>query len=303
MQNPNEKPKYIEDSFELEEFKERFNRSKRINAKIRTDKKNIRRLSALSVVLLFFAVFFAYQVLDYYAGLNQNARINEKAREIAEVEAPKPAVPAQPPVEPEPVEEEAESVPEPEPRVVLDKILNLREAFSNDDIMGYLKIDGTNIDYVVAQAADNEYYLRRDLSGEKSNAGTVFMDYECDAYELSRNTVIYGHNMRNGSMFHNLRYYNDREFYNNHRYISLTTPYEETIWEVFAFYNTTTTFNYIQVIFPDDASFEALLSEMKGKSLYDTGVEVGPEDKILSLSTCANTTDDARLVLNAKLVN
>ena len=130
----------------------------------------------------------------------------------------------------------------------------------------------------------------------------VFMDYENDTDTIGRNTVLYGHNMRNGSMFHNLRYYRDKQFYEDHRYVKFSTLYEETVWEIFAVYDTTIAFNYIQVRFRDDEDFMSLISQMYEKSLYKTGIEIGPEDKVLTLSTCTSTNDVARFVVSARLI-
>lgn len=316
MNNPNEKSLFIEDGFDLEELKSRARGLKRKNALLRKYKKVSKLLIAISCILVLSAVFSAGWVINYYSEAKKAEQINEKVLEISGVGLDHQMLTinedtATPPViddteETAPFQvgdgEEAVIPVTEEDRAVLDKIANLREAFSNEDIVGYLQIDNTNISYAVAQSNDNEFYLRRDLNGEKSSAGSVFMDYECDAYNLSRNTVIYGHNMRNGSMFHNLRYFTDPEYFAERRFIRLTTPHEETLWEIFAFYETDTDFYYIQVVFPNDESFLSLVSEMKEKSIYDTGIEVGSDDRILTLSTCANTASEARFVLNARLV-
>lgn len=294
MQNPNEQRRYIEDDFELSDFKKRFVKLKRKNERIRKNRKIARLLSVISVILLIFVAFFFNRTLNYYAEMKKNTLTNKLAHEIAVT-----GIDTTADFKTDDLTASGASI---ETRPVLDKISRLRETFSNDDIVAYLKIDGTAIDYAVAQTKDNEFYLNRDLYTEKNVAGSIFMDYECDPFALSQNTVIYGHNMRNGSMFHNLRNFADKDYCMERRFISLTTPYEETTWEVFAFYQTGTDFYYIQVFFPDDDSFMSLVSMMKEKSMYDTGVEVLADDKILTLSTCANTTDDTRYVLNAKLV-
>lgn len=297
---------YIEDDFNLNEASVK---------PVRNNKNKKKQTSKMFVVLyIIFFICLSYLVIlliGKHKEANSVEQINEAAREIIMIE-PVPFIAE--PVEPvEPAENASDMaddkselamvtpVPD-EPKVLLEKIIALRELLGNDDIVGWLTIEGTAVDNVVVQASDNEYYLRRDINGEHSTAGTFFMDYENNTYDLDRNTVIYGHNMRNGSMFHDLRYYTDRAYYDEHRYILLMTPYEETIWEVFAFYETSTDFYYIQVIFPDDDAFMTLLSGIKEKSLYDTGVDVTTDDSILSLSTCADSSRDTRYALHAKRV-
>ena len=309
------KQKFMEDSFDLEETRTLFKKKARKSQEIKKAKKAISVYTVLSAVLALAIVLIIYKIAVYYIELENSRRIAQMAREfVAATPAPTPVptpVP-RPTITPEPVyEHEPEPEDEiiidlepeiPEERVILDKIKNLREAFSNDDIVGYLKIEGTNIDYAVVQSTDNEFYLHRDLNLKNNAAGSIFMDYENNPHEIDRNIVIYGHNMRNGTKFHNLRHYRDRQFYENNRYISFTTLYEETTWEIFAIYETTIDFHYIQVIFKSDDEFISLISQMKAKSLINTGIEVGPNDRVLTLSTCRGTHDDDRFVVSAKLI-
>lgn len=306
------------DEFDLEQHKNKFMKMMHKNRKIRMEKRWEKRLTIVAAGLLIVTAGMAgYRFYRYSIETHKNQAIYEKALaalqntpaptytpmsssapedDIIFTEAPVLADEAETTAEPEPA-----ATPEPEePKVLLEKIQKLRETFTNDDIVGFLSIIGADVDLPVAQSEDNEYYLKHDLNGEINAAGTVFMDYECDAYELSRHTVIYGHNMRNGSMFHHLRYYNDPDYWRAHPIISLTTPYEETTWEIFAVYQTSTDFYYIQVLFPHDEAFNALVSEMKKKSIYETGVAVDEEDYILTLSTCSAGVADTRMVVSAK---
>jgi len=187
--------------------------------------------------------------------------------------------------------------------VIREHFEALRKEYGNDDIIGYLIIEGTSIDYPVTQAEDNHFYLSHDIYKDSSTAGWIFLDYENNIDKEDRNTVIYGHNMRRDIMFHSLRNYVSEDFYKNHRYIIFNTIYEDYIWEVFSFYKADTSFNYIQVIFPAQEDYGSMLSEMEARSLYDTGVEVTSDDRILTLSTCVGGNEDERYVLHAKLLN
>jgi sortase B len=194
------------------------------------------------------------------------------------------------------------SSPTPTPKQILPLFAQIRQEYDNDDIVGYLKIDGTSIDYLVTQSSDNSHYLDKDIYQNYSVAGWVFMDYENDILRDDFNTIIYGHNMRKDIMFHALRYYKSKEFFESHRFITFNTAYEEMTWEVFSFYRASIQFPYVQVLFSSEDEFMELAYDMKSRSAYDTGVEIGPGDRILTLSTCSMETEDTRYVVNAKLV-
>lgn len=182
--------------------------------------------------------------------------------------------------------------------------LDLMEMYSNDEIVGYLKIEGTTIDYPVVQHTDNEFYLEKNIYKEPDVSGWVFLDYENSIVNFDKNTIIYGHNMKQDIMFHALRNYRSEDFFNEHRYIVFNTLYEDTVWEVFSFMKTHVSLNYLQVQ-PNDKEYKKLLSDIKSQSMYDTGVDVNITDKILNLSTCSVDPAESmyRYVLSAKLVD
>lgn len=189
-----------------------------------------------------------------------------------------------------------------------EEILELQNIFSNNEIIGYLKIDGTSILYPVAQTIDNDFYLEHDLYKNENSSGSLFMDFENQipssnaVFPVDKNNIIYGHNMKDGTQFHNLRFYIDYQYYVANKYIELTTLYSETKWEVFSFYETDTEFNYTNTNFKTDEIYRDFLQEVVNKSLYQTDCEISFEDTILTLSTCTNE-DDKRYVLTAKLIH
>jgi len=189
----------------------------------------------------------------------------------------------------------------PEPLAIRQKFLDLMAETGNGDIVGWIKIEGTSVDYPVVQWADNDYYLLRDLGGIPDAAGSIFMDYENDVTKPDRNTIIYGHNMKADIMFHSLRNYTDEEYFKKHRYIGFDTLYEDGVWEVFSFYRSDISFYFIQAVFVE-GEFEELVRGMKARSMYDTGVEIGGGDRVLTLVTCTGDDRDVRYVLNARLV-
>jgi sortase B len=193
------------------------------------------------------------------------------------------------------------ATPEPTP-FINQYILDLREEYGNEDIVGYLKIEDTSIDYPVVQSTDNDYYLSYNAYKKSDKNGALFLDYENDTSRDDPNTIIYGHNMLLDNMFHSLRYYRTVDYYNSHRYIIFDTLYAEQTWEIFSVYITLTDFEYIQVYFSGLDKFGAMLNIIKQSSLYETGVDVTQNDRILQLSTCTSGAPDERLVIAAKLV-
>jgi len=209
--------------------------------------------------------------------------------------SPKPRPTAEPSAIPEPMSESP---------VNAEYLEQLRREYDNDDVVGYLKIDGTSIDYPVVQSDNNQFYLEHNIYKKSDRAGWVFLDFENDTSRDDLNTIIYAHNMRDDVMFHSLRNYTSKDYFESHRYITFNTEYADQTWEVFSFYRAPTSFYYIQVFFPTHDDFVNLLMEMKSRSIYDTGVEVSQDDRVLILSTCVGGNDrNERYVLNARLVD
>src|SRR5690625_4081092 len=197
-------------------------------------------------------------------------------------------------------EVEEESIPEGSIRSGFLPLLEL-----NEDVVGWITIDGTRIDYPIVQAEDNFHYLTRNFYHEESRAGSIYLDYRNDIrLENDKNVVLYGHRMRDGSMFENITKFLDEDFFNTHRKIEFDTLYDSYEAEVFAVYQTLTTFNYIQTHFDTKDEFRELLDHIYRTTLYThDDVEVTEDDVILTLSTCDYKLDAemGRLVLQAKL--
>ena len=174
----------------------------------------------------------------------------------------------------------------------------------NPDIIGRISIDALDITYLVTQTNDNEYYLHTGYSGEESDGGTIFLDYRCDAdaQPLSGHYIIYGHNMRNGTMFHNLVEYKNEDIFNSQRIIRFDTLYDDYEWEVFSAYVSDTDFYFIDTTFENDLKWCSFLNTIHEKSMFETDVVLSADDVILTLVTCSYEFDDARFVIHARLV-
>ena len=163
----------------------------------------------------------------------------------------------------------------------------------NKDIIGWIYIEDTSINYPVVQAKDNNYYLYRLTNGEYNNCGTIFMDYRNDFDMTNRNTIIYGHNMKNGSMFAPLVNYRKQDFYDTHKNIYYCTPEKNYKIELFAGLTVDDDSEIYNLVNLD----ENRINNLKNKSDFKSNVTVTDDDKIITLSTCAYEYQNARYVV------
>ncbi|MBR6640742.1 MAG: class B sortase, partial [Clostridia bacterium] len=155
----------------------------------------------------------------------------------------------------------------------------------------------------VVQAKDNSYYLRKNLDKKYNIGGSIFMDYKNKLDGTDKNIVIYGHNMKNDSMFGTLKNILKEEWYNNEEnyIINLTTEKEEKKYKVFSVYKIKTEDYYIDTEFKEN-EFEKFINTLKDRSIKDFGTEIDEQDNILTLSTCADN-NAYRIVLHAKQID
>ena len=194
--------------------------------------------------------------------------------------------------------------------VELEVLEEYRTLYSkNKKLIGWLKIDDTNIDYPVMQTVNNEYYLDHNFDQEYDKNGSLFLDKECDVVHRNTNLIIYGHHMKSGRMFGNLNKYSSEEYGKKHSRIQFDTIYEKGTYEVMYVFRSRI-YNEDEVVFKyyqffDAASekeFDSNMQEMAALSLYDTGVTASFGDELLTLSTCDNSETDGRFVVVAKRV-
>ena len=172
-----------------------------------------------------------------------------------------------------------------------DVINNLRKEYNNEDIKGILEIDNTDYIVPVLQGSDNDYYLNHDAYGNRSGMGSIYLDYRVDI-DTSKKLLIYGHNSSNIDMpFKILEEFYDKDYYDNHKYVLLTTSTNKKRYEIFSVYVETSDFSYMDVNFASDKDYLEHLTKLKEKSMYDTGVEVTSNDEILILQTCSTHKD------------
>ncbi len=182
----------------------------------------------------------------------------------------------------------------------------------NPDIKGWIKIDDTKIDYPVYQTDNNDFYLNHDMNKERNRYGALYLDMvsQIGSSRNGRNIVIYGHSMRDGSMFGQLKKYLDYSFYKEHPTFDFNTIYNKATYKVFAVFITNSlpesdngqVFEYRQSAFKNEAEFVNFVSELRKRSVITTNIDVHFDDEILTLSTCAYDFKDAKLVVMARKV-
>lgn len=173
----------------------------------------------------------------------------------------------------------------------------------NSDIVAWLKVKGTNIETTVVKSTNNDYYLTHNFNKEYNSAGWIFADYKNKVDGTDKNLVIYGHNMRDDSMFGSLKWVINEDWYNNedNKYITLITENETQVYEVFSVYQIEKEDYYIQTNFNTEKEFNTFAQTIKKRSKKDFNVDVNENDNILTLSTCANN-NKYRVVLHAKKI-
>ncbi len=258
------------------------------------------------IALIIFLIAFVFLIksgidlINYFIDTNKTNDEIKEIEDVAEVEE----VPDSENTE---IIKQEEEIPESNPYWDYIKMnlisVNFGELLKlNDETKGWIKVNGTNINYPFVQTNNNDYYLTHSYNKSYNQAGWVFMDYRNDTENLDRNTILYAHGMNNKTMFGSLRNILSSSWYNNtdNHIIKLSTPTENTLWQVFSVYHIETTNDYIQTEFATDEEYQTFLDMLKSRSAVEFDTTVNATDKILTLSTCYNKTD--KVVMHAKLI-
>ena len=262
------------------------------------DKKKKRIAQWLPLLFAALFLFSGVMLMWQYADGKQSADAFDAVADLIQpVETPQPGtIPG--------VGDTTEDEPDLE-MVAFEKYAAIHE--QNSDFVGWVSIDGTNINYPVMQTIDNpNFYLKRGFEKQYSNYGVPYVQENC-ALGISDNVVIYGHDMNNGSMFADLCKYEREDFYREHTTIHFDTLSSLGEYEIVAAFKTVAYsedgFKYYHFVNAEDENaFDAFISQCKALALYDTGVDAEYGDKLLTLSTCEYSRTNGRMVVVAKQI-
>ena len=269
------------------------------NRRRKNTRKNLSRLITIVAVLL---IATAMGLMGWRLWqLNLQKTSEKSVRDLYEPNATPTPTPA-------PTEARSLSPGEPTPAptatpapYVIPKFQKLVE--NNPDTVGWLRIPNTNVDHVVMQGDDNFYYLDHNFFEDKLTAGSMTLDFRVDPANLEGNVLLYGHHMQVGTMLNDLGKYRRESFYKQNPIIYFDTIYEEAQWEVFSAYVQSNRFNYFKMDFESRDEYFQYIKALQRESIYETDVELSPDDVILTLSTCVYDFEDARMVVHARRVN
>lgn len=174
----------------------------------------------------------------------------------------------------------------------------------NPETVAWIQVNGTKVNYPVIQHSDNNFYLEHDFYQRQTNNGWIFGDYRDNFENFNNNTIIYGHNLINKTMFGSLPNLLDNSHFSNknNHYIKLSTKNTNSIWQIFSVYKIEPTADYLQAKFNSTAAYQEFLNTITNRSNYDFDLEINYTDKIITLSTCDNT-GTKRVAIHAKLIN
>lgn len=170
----------------------------------------------------------------------------------------------------------------------------------NSDVVGWIYCEGTVINYPVVQGTDNQYYVYHLFNKKQNNSGAIFMDYRC-SLDYADNTILYGHHMKNGSMFASIVRYRSQSYYDNHPVMFFITPDKNYLVELFSSYVTKSKSQSFNISFSTDKEFDDFISSTIKKSNFVSNIDVTSESQIITLSTCTYDYDNARYVVHGKL--
>lgn len=258
----------------------------------------------LLALLLFFStilIFSAFKVIEWFSDNNSTDKVIEKINSDVKVDEiidnENTEVIDEEPTEPEKVSDYFYYITYPLINVDFENLLK-----TNNETVGWINVNNTNINYPFVQGINNTYYLNHSFDKSYNSAGWVFMDYRNNKEMNNRNTILYAHGRIDKTMFGSLYKTQYPAWYQNksNHVIRISTPSVNMSYQIFSVYKIEEESYYIQTDFTTDDVYLEFLNTIKERSKYDFNVVLGASDKIITLSTCAN--DKERYVVHAKLI-
>ena len=258
-------------------------------------------LIVLTVILLCVLAFSVWKMvdiwLDYRAGEQFYVKMNDYVS-IPETEPTKPPKADQ-------AEEQEETIPEEQTELVWPQVDFAALQAINSDVVGWIYIPDTNVNYPILQGKNNDQYIYHLMTGEYNSAGSIFLEAGIARDFSAKNSVIYGHNMKNGTMFHDLLKYSAIGYWEEHPIICFDTLSQLNEYQVvlaFRFNTNHEDFRYNEYTDMNEEEFIEFMEECRSRQLYDTGIAVEYGDELLTLSTCEYTYENGRFVVLAKKI-
>ena len=245
----------------------------------------------LALIFLFVAVYAGYQFFREYSDRRESADIYtdlEKLISFSEV------LPQEEPDETNPSESRET---EPASVVPTSDFAGLKEI--NEDCVAWIYIEDTEINYPVVQGSDNSYYLKHLIDGKWNSSGCIFLDFRVDRYMSDRHSIIYGHHMKDGTMFSGLTKYKKQNYYEAHPEGLLITPEVTYRIKIFAGYVASVEDSAWKIGFESDEEYKVWLLDAKERSMFASSITPAATDRVVTLSTCSYEFDNARFVLHA----
>ncbi len=232
------------------------------------------------IMLLSILLYSGIKIYKWYKDKTNNSKIAEQIRDTVIVE------------------EKNEDENKKEYKIDFNKLKD-----QNNETVAWIKVNNTNVEYPVVKGTNNSFYLNHSFDKSNNSAGWIFADYRNKFDNTDKNIVIYGHNMKDNSMFGSLKNILNSDWYDNEENTNITlyTENEKCIYKVFSIYKIESEDYYIKTEFSDDNNFEQFVNTIKKRSIKEFNTDVSKDDNILTLSTCANN-NKYRVVLHAKKI-
>ena len=261
-------------------------------------KKRIKISSIITVILFFIIIFSGMKIIDWMKDNKKTKENSKKINDLADVKEVKDDKDTI-------LVSEVDDKNNPYWYYIKFNLLdvNISELKKkNSDIVGWINVNNTNVNYPFVQTDNNDYYLNHSIDKTYNDAGWIFMDYRNDSSFNNRNNIIYGHSRLDKSMFGSLSKALKSNWYNNkdNHIIRISTETENSLWQIFSVYKIKTEGYYITTYFSDNNEYLGFLNTLKSRSLYDFQTDFNENDIILTLSTCYY--DSEKTVINAKLI-
>ena len=244
-------------------------------------KARLRTWVVFTLFLLFLvgSIYYSYKIVLWKLHVDDNDKIQKKINDSIKITEPKDS----------------------NEEIIYDIDFNILKK-RNPDTIAYIKVNNTNINYVVVKGQDNNYYLKHNYDKKWNVAGWIFGDYRNKYDGFDKNLIIYGHNMKDGSMFDSLKKTITKEWYENedNHIVTLVTEDNTYYYRVFSTYSILAEDYYIKTSFKNDKEYNTFLNTLKKRSVYKYNIDLTSEDRILTLSSCIGD-GKRRVVLHAKL--